>query len=160
MQVSCGRATVWAKPTVPMKPPATRQAIAWLQSEPAFARVGEQSARLAALQQDLRRSQPTMNLTVVAYENGQLVVGAAHAALAAKVRQIEPSLVASLSGRGWKVDSIRFRTQWRPDVPTRPRPEKGSPGSAAVANISALAQQIEHPALSEALRRLASRHGG
>lgn len=160
MQAWRGRARVLDHPAAPMKPTTTRQAIDWLQAEPAFAQVGEQSARLAAVQQALQRSLPTVALTVVAFERGQLVVGAAHAAVAAKLRQSEPSLIAALARNGWKVDTIRFKTQWKPDVPVRPRREKGKPGEAAVADISALARRIEHPGLSEALSRLARRHGG
>jgi hypothetical protein len=97
---------------------------------------------------------------VVSFERSQLVVGAAHAAVAAKVRQIEPSLLAALQKRGWQVDAIRFKPHWRPPEAPRARPVKEAPGDDAVAQVSALARQIRHTGLSQALSRLARRHGG
>lgn len=142
-----------------MKPPKSKQAITWLRTEPGFARLGEQASRLAALQEDLKRSMPTLVLSVIALEKDTLVVGAAHAAVAAKVRQLEPTLIAALARRGWKIDRIRFKPQWRP-VETAPvRTVKNGPGPEATAGIEALAVQVEDPRLKAALHRLATRHG-
>jgi hypothetical protein len=143
-----------------MKPLKSRQAIAWLRTEPGFARLGEQAARLAGLQQDLSRCMPALALTVVALERDTLVVGAAHAAVAARVRQLEPTLVASLARCGWKIDRIRFKPQWRPEPPAPAQAVKTSPGPAAIAGIAALSERIEDPRLKAALRRMANRHGG
>jgi len=85
------------------KPHAPRQALAWLRNEPGFARLGEQATRLAALQADLARGVPTLPLTVVAFERDTLVLGAAHAAVAAKVRQMEPTILGALARRGWRI---------------------------------------------------------
>jgi hypothetical protein len=143
-----------------MKTPPQKAAIAWLRTEPAFAALGEQAARMAALERDLRSALPGIALTVVSFERSQLVVGAAHAAVAAKVRQIEPSLIAALRQRGWQVDAIRFKPHWRPPAVPIVRPVKAAPGENAVAQVAALALQIRHSGLSEALSRLARRHGG
>jgi hypothetical protein len=143
-----------------MKPLKSRQAIAWLRTEPGFARLGEQAARLAGLQQDLTRCMPALALTVVALERDTLVVGAAHAAVAARVRQLEPTLVASLRRCGWKIDRIRFKPQWRPGAAAPVHAAKTSPGPAAIAGIAALSERIEDPRLKAALRRMADRHGG
>jgi hypothetical protein len=143
-----------------MKTPPQKAAIAWLRTEPAFAALGEQAARMAALERDLRSALPGIALTVVSFERSQLVVGAAHAAVAAKVRQIEPSLIAALRQRGWQVDAIRFKPHWRPPAAAIVRPVKAAPGESAVAQVAALARQIRHTGLSEALSRLARRHGG
>jgi hypothetical protein len=143
-----------------MKPLKSRHAVAWLRTEPGFARLGEQASRLASLQQDLTRCMPLLALTVVALERDTLVVGAAHAAVAARVRQLEPTLVAALGRCGWKIDRIRFKPQWRPVAAPPPRTPKASPGPDAIADISALSERIEDPRLKAALRRLATRHGG
>jgi hypothetical protein len=140
------------------KPHAPRQAFAWLRTEPGFARLGEQAGRLAALQADLARGVPTLPLTVVAFERDTLVVGAAHAAVAAKVRQMEPTILGALARRGWRIQKIRFKPQWRPE-PSRPkRRDQDMPGPEAVAGIEALSEQVEDPRLKAALRRLATRH--
>lgn len=143
-----------------MKTSPQRAAIAWLRNEPAFAALGEQAARMAALERDLRSALPGITLTVVSFERSQLVVGAQHAAVAAKVRQIEPSLIASLQKRGWQVDAIRFKPHWRPPAVPSARPVKEAPDAQAVAKVAELAGQVRHTGLSEALSRLARRHGG
>jgi hypothetical protein len=144
-----------------MKPRTrSRNAVAWLRTEPGFARLGEQAARLADLQADLARCVPGLALTVVALERDTLVVGAAHAAVAAKIRQSTPTVLAALARQGWKIERIRFKPQWRPGPARPPRRQKDAPGAAAVASIAALAERVEDPKLKEALRRLAARHGG
>ena len=104
-----------------MKPPRSRNALSWLTAEPSFARLGEQAARLAALEADVRRALPGLALTVVAFEHKQLVVGANHAAMAAKVRQVEPTLIAALGRKGWAVDKVRFKPLFRAPVANAPR---------------------------------------
>lgn len=142
-----------------MKPfPRSRHAMAWLRSEPVLAALGEQASRLAALQADLDRCAPGLGLTVVALERDALVVGAAHAAVAAKVRQIGPTLVAGLARAGWRIATVRFKPQWRPPVAPPARRPKQPPGADAVADIAALSERIEDPKLKAALRRLAARH--
>jgi hypothetical protein len=143
---------------LPMKPPRSRNALSWLTAEPSFARLGEQAARLAALEADVRRALPGLALTVVAFEHKQLVVGANHAAMAAKVRQVEPTLIAALGRKGWAVDKVRFKPLFRAPVANAPRRDTLPPGADAVAHIADLSQQVEHPGLKDALARLAARH--
>jgi len=142
----------------PIKPAASRHAVSWLEREPGFARLGEQAARLAALQAELAREAPAMALTVIALERDTLVVGAPHAAVAARLRQLTPSLVAALARRGWRVERIRFKPQWRPAPLPPPRAAKAAPGPGAVAGIRALSDTVDDPRLRAALRRLAARH--
>jgi hypothetical protein len=136
----------------------SRNAAAWLRDEPVLAALGEQASRLAALQVELDRCAPGLGLAVVALERDTLVVGAAHAAVAAKMRQVGPTLLAGLARAGWRIETIRFRPQWRPP-PTRPAPRSKPPLDArAVAGIAALSEGIADPALKAALQRLAARH--
>lgn len=136
----------------------SRHAVAWLETEPGFARLGEHAARLAALQVDLHACAPGMALAVIALERDVLVVGAAHAAVAAKVRQTTPTIVAALARRGWRIASIRFKPQWRPAVSAPVRAVKSVPDARAVEGIDALAERVDHARLKAALRRLAGRH--
>jgi hypothetical protein len=144
----------------PAAPARARNAEAWLRAEPGFAALREQAARLADLQADLARCVPGLGLVAVALERDLLVVGAAHAAVAAKVRQVEPTIVAALAQRGWAIRRIRFKPQWRPAPGGPARAPKSAPGPGAIAEVAALAERVEDPALKAALRRLAARHGG
>ena len=142
-----------------MKPaPRSRPVIDWLQAEPGFARLGEQAARLAALQADLRECVPGLALTAIALERDVLVVGAAHAAVAARIRQTGPSVLAALGRRGWRIASIRFKPQWQPSQAPAARTAKAAPGPDAVACVDALSERVEDPRLKAALRRFAARH--
>jgi len=141
-----------------MKPAPSRPAIAWLQREPTLARLGEQAARLTALQAALDRLTPGMALAVIALERDALVVGAPHAAVAARLRQQAPSLIAALAREGWRVERIRFKPQWRPAADARRAKQVTPPGAAALAGLSALADAVAEPGLRAALRRLARRH--
>ena len=88
-----------------MKPSRkSKPAIAWLRTEPGFARLGEQASRLAALQVDLQRCMPGLGLDVIALERDTLVVGAAHAAVAAKVPQVTPTLRKMIHARKDEAD--------------------------------------------------------
>jgi hypothetical protein len=138
--------------------PRSRHAISWLRAEPGFAALGEQAQRLAALQQDVQQALPGWALTVIALERETLVLGAAHAAMAARLRQVGPSLMQTLRARGWTVGKVRFKPQWRPDPPLPQRAPKQAPGAAAVARITALSTAVSDPRLRAALERLAARH--
>src|SRR5215210_5394386 len=94
-----------------MKPRVGRHALSWLGEEPAFARVAEHSRRMRELQRDVARCVPAMTLTVLALDRDALVLAAPHAGIAAKLRQFEPTLIAGLAERGWRVTRIRFRPQ-------------------------------------------------
>lgn len=147
------------RPEVVLKPfPRSAQALRWLRGEPAFAQVREQAARLAALQQTLREVMPGLDLTVLALDRDTLVVGARHAASAARVRQVGPTLLAALSRAGWRIEQIRFRTRWQPPSDGPRRPPKATPGPRAIAAIAALSEQVDDPRLRAALARMAARH--
>jgi hypothetical protein len=143
----------------PFGPAASRPALAWLGSEPAFAQLQERVVRLAALQDELRRCVPGVTLNVIALERGVLVVGAAQASAAARVRQFGPSILAALNSRGWKVEQIRFKPQM-PKGRGPVRPPKDAVGAGAVASLTELSAKVTDPRLRDALLRLARRHGG
>ncbi|HYF57883.1 MAG TPA: DciA family protein [Burkholderiaceae bacterium] len=142
-----------------LKPSASRPALAWLRTEPVFARLGEQASRIAAVQADLLETMPGLAVTVIAFEQDTLVVGARHAAVAARVRQLEPTLLAALRRRGWKLDRIRFKPQWQAPPAAPVRRVKDSPGADAVARLEELSEQVGEGRLRAALRRMAARHG-
>ncbi len=142
-----------------MKPfPRSAQALSWLRREPAFVQLREQAGRLAAVQRALQEAMPGLELTVIALERDTLVVGARHAASAARVRQVGPTLLAALARAGWRIERIRFRTRWQPPPEGPPRPPKAAPGPNAIAAIAALSDRVEDPRLRAALARMAARH--
>jgi hypothetical protein len=139
--------------------PDPRHALAWLGGEAGFAELRDRVRRLEDLQRCLVRCVPGVSLTALSLEDGVLVVAAAQAAAAAKVRQFGPSLLAELNREGWRVERVRFKPRLPGGTGARrvPKPPL-APGS--VATVAALADTVADPKLRDALRRLARRHGG
>lgn len=135
-------------------------ALDWLHTDPSFASVGEQARALETLTALVRSVLPGQPVSVIAYDRDRVVIGAAHAAWAARIRQVEPSLITALRAAGWTVNSIRFKPLWQAQETASPRRIKSAPGEQAMAEVSALVQRIEHPGLREALARFAARHRG
>jgi len=88
--------------------------------------------RLSALEKDLQQIQPQLALTPLKLANQILVVTAGSPAVAARLRQFEPSLIEGLRARGWLVGRIRFRPIAVHDVPKPPSVRIKQPVSPAV----------------------------
>ena len=138
-----------------MRPTTPRHALGWLEREDSFRSLTDRAERLLALQADLRQCAPSLGLVALGIEQDTLAVGTQSASAAAKLRQLEPSIVASLNDRGWKVKRIRFRPQPRGFEPmTPPHQPRAQIPAAALADFEALSEQADSPALKEALTHL------
>ncbi|KMQ78168.1 hypothetical protein BPMI_04997 [Candidatus Burkholderia pumila] len=117
--------------------------------------------QVAALQRDLTTLLPdylAANVEPGFIKDGVLALFAAHNALAARLRHIEPRLLADLQQRGWAVDSLKIRV--RPQAMKEPAPVKQARMSAAGASaLSKLAETLAPSPLQEALAKMATRHG-
>lgn len=116
--------------------------------------------QVASLQRDLSALLPdylASNVEPGFIKDGVLALFAAHNALAARLRHLEPRLLADLQARGWAVDSLRIRV--RPQSMKDPAPPKQARMSPAGASaLQELADTLEPSPLQEALARMASRH--
>ncbi len=130
--------------------------LAWLDGHAGFGALTARAEVLLALQSDLDALPAgARRLTALGLQDEVLVLSAPGAALAAKLRQIEPSILAGLSARGWQVKRIRIQPQ-----PPRqgPRPAQAEPKppipAAAVSAFESLEREVEDPGLKRALARL------
>lgn len=141
-----------------MNPTPSKHPLGWLGQEPSFKALTDRAQQLLALQGDLHLCVPAIALTALSLDKGTLVVAASGAAAAAKLRQIEPSVLACLRARGWTLSKIRFRPRPAGSVapPPAPRPRAPIP-EHALAGLAALSEQASDPALREALERLLQR---
>ncbi|MDR5732849.1 DUF721 domain-containing protein [Caballeronia sp. LZ025] len=118
--------------------------------------------QMAALQRDLTALLPdylAANIEPGFIKDGVLALFAAHNALAARLRHMEPRLLADLQQRGWAVDSLRIRV--RPQAVREAAPPKQARMSAAGASaLHELAESLAPSPLQEALARMAARHQG
>jgi hypothetical protein len=90
-------------------------------------------------------------------KDGVLALFAAHNALAARLRHLEPRLLSDLQQRGWSVNSLRIRV--RPQAVKEPPPVKQARMTPAGADaLHALSESLAPSPLQAALARMAARH--
>ncbi len=114
--------------------------------------------RLSALEKDLQQIQPRLALKPLKLANQVLVVTAGSPAVAARLRQFEPSLVEGLRARGWLVGRIRFRPIAAHDIPPPPKPREKEPVSPKVlSELQAFEEDDMNPELKAALHSFVRR---
>ena len=137
-----------------MRPNAPRHALGWLDQEAGFRALADRAQRLLALQEDLRRSAAGLELTALGVEHDCLLVGTPGAAVAAKLRQMEPTIVEDLYSRGWQIKRIRFRPQPKAGSAAARFEARAAIPASALARLGDLAKETSSPALKEALANL------
>lgn len=112
------------------------------------------AARMLALQQDCKALLPVVfdACSVLQFENGQLVLSVANAALAAKLKQQLPKLQEGLLKRGWQVNAVRLKLQVRNIVTEKPYAKELSLPKQAVSAFAALRDSLEDSPQNEALK--------
>jgi hypothetical protein len=126
----------------------------------AFAPLRAGVEQIAAIQRDLNALLPDYLAASVEpgfIKDGTLALFAAHNALAARLRHLEPRLVADLQARGWPLNNVRIRV--RPQAVKEPAPPKQArmtPTGAAA--LMALSESMEPSPLQAALAKMAARH--
>ena len=125
----------------------------------AFAPLRAGVEQIAAIQRDLNALLPDYLAASVEpgfIKDRTLALFAAHNALAARLRHLEPRLVADLQARGWPLDSVRIRV--RPQAVKDPAPPKQARMTpAGTAALQALSETLEPSPLQAALARMAAR---
>jgi hypothetical protein len=126
----------------------------------AFAPLRAGVEQIAAIQRDLDALLPDYLAASVEpgfIKDGKLALFAAHNALAARLRHLEPRLVADLQARGWALDGVRIRV--RPQaVKDAPLPKQARMTPAGAAALAALSENLPPSPLQEALAKMAARH--
>ncbi|MFT4070018.1 DciA family protein [Paraburkholderia sp.] len=126
----------------------------------AFAALRAGVEQIAALEKDLRELLPDYLATSVEpgfIKEGVLALFAAHNALAARLRHLEPRLLSDLQQRGWPVHALKIRV--RPQLAKAPPPVKQARMTPAGATaLQQLSESLAPSPLQEALARMAARH--
>ena len=126
----------------------------------AFATLRAGVEQIASLEKDLRELLPDYLGSSVEpgfIKDGVLALFAAHNALAARLRHLEPRLLSDLQQRGWSVNSLRIRV--RPQAVKEPPPVKQARMTPAGADaLHALSESLAPSPLQAALARMAARH--
>ncbi|WP_153099328.1 DUF721 domain-containing protein [Paraburkholderia hayleyella] len=144
----------------PFNPRSLQPAVEVLNRADTFAALRAGIEQIAALQRDLRQLLPDYLATSIEpgfIKNGVLALFAAHNALAARLRHLEPRLLADLQQRGWAVNTLKIRV--RPQTLKEPQPVKQARmTSTAVAALQALSESLAPSPLQAALARMSARH--
>lgn len=140
------------------RPTPPRHPLGWLEQSPGFRALTDRAQRLLALQSDLAQCAPARGLSALELEDGTLVVGTPGAAAAAKLRQLEPTIVGHLAARGWNVRRIRFRPMPVGMVaPLPPLQPRGPIPADALRALQAMSSEAANESLRAALERLVRR---
>ncbi|PXW24450.1 DUF721 domain-containing protein [Paraburkholderia caballeronis] len=126
----------------------------------AFAPLRAGVEQIAAMERDLAQLLPDYLATSVEpgfIKDGTLVLFAAHNALAARLRHLEPRLVTDLQARGWALNALRIRV--RPQsVKEPPQPKQARMTPAGAVALHELSETLPPSPLQQALAKMAARH--
>jgi hypothetical protein len=131
-----------------------RAAADWLGEDQAFARLHHDAQRLSAIHAALSRATGGLDIRPVRLDEGTLCVTVTGPAMAARLRQVEPSTVSALRQDGWAVAKLRIRA--RPAAqPPAPPPTPRQPIPPAVRQaLATLAERVSDAQLQAGLRAL------
>jgi hypothetical protein len=141
---------------------AARPLDAYLNSTDGLARMKAHAGRLVKLQRAFEKLAPhylAASSRVANLKLGKLVIHADSGAVAAKLRQMLPSLVSGLSAEAAEITEIQVRVQPFAVAPQQFRPRTApAVGAAAKADLRRLTEQLPADSrLREALERLLRR---
>lgn len=141
---------------------AARSLDAYLNSAGGLARLSAHAGRLVKLQRVFEKIAPSYlagSCRVANYKLGKVVIHADSGMVAAKLRQMLPSLVGEFSLEGAEVTEIQVKVQ--PSHVAPQHKKRGAPpsvGSAAKSGLHRLAETLPEDApLKESLERLVRR---
>lgn len=137
--------------------PRARSVQAVLDEDPGLRPLIDRIDTLRHGQQILSSGWPHLNLRIMAVRDDSLTVGAPNAALSAKCRQLEPSMLAALRPLYPGLMSIRFRTDPAATSLAQPRPAKQPISARSLATLRAAIPTMAAGPLREALLRLVNR---
>jgi hypothetical protein len=128
----------------------------YLKASPELAAVTQHAERLIALQHLFEAVAPpalARQCRVANFKQGKLVIHAANAFIAAKLRQMLPSLSDEFSNRGWQITAIQVAVQDQQPAPRPTEPLPSPPSPAARAGLAEFARSAD-PRLRDAVEHL------
>jgi hypothetical protein len=136
----------------------------YFRSADTLSRLGDHAARLVRLQAILERELPpqlTEMCGVANLKGEELVIHARGGAVAARLKQMIPSLLAAYARQGVLLGGIRLRVEVRNPPPAAPPPPRRSVSSRTRGQLADPAGELPAASpLAQALRRFVRRSGG
>jgi hypothetical protein len=136
-----------------------RTARNWLADDPGFAELARRVDDLVAIQATLARACPGLPVTVASLSAGTLNLTVPGAAWASRLRQSEPSIIATLAAQGLRVERLKIRPARQFAAPgARAQPRSPIP-PATLSRMAEIESTMEPGALRQALSRLLQARG-
>ncbi|RDU94841.1 DciA family protein [Trinickia dinghuensis] len=152
------RFSSFSKFAAPRRPQAVAEVLG---RTDAFAALRAGVEQIAALERDLVQLLPdylSANVEPGFIKDGTLTLFAAHSALAARLRHVEPRLLSELQLRGWPVRALAIKVRPRA-VAEPPAPKQARMTPVGAAALQALSRSLAPSPLQVALAKMAARHG-
>ncbi|UOD50846.1 DciA family protein [Orrella daihaiensis] len=119
--------------------------------------------RLLALQDAISKELPAAmrkGFAVAQIKGSELTLIADHSALAAKLRQLQPTLLKSIQAAGWNAEILKIKVATRPNTPPATQARKAARplDETDLNHFDALSSQLQEGPLADAVKRLLSHH--
>jgi hypothetical protein len=122
----------------------------------ALASLVPQARKLAALRQDFQSLLPASlakACSPMSWRGGVLKVHAANPAVAAKLKQLMPSVTAQLQDKGWQITETALRVQPLEEAESKGISKIGALKPASSERFRAVAERLSDSPLKEVLKR-------
>jgi hypothetical protein len=150
-----------AAPPLPILDQMTQPLGRYFQTADAIARLSEHAARLTRLQAILVRALPPLlaeSCAVANLKGEELVIHARSGAVAARLKQMLPSLVEAYARQGVLLAGVKIKVDVRNPAPLRPALPRRTVSAQARGSLAQLATTLPAGSpLAQALRRFVSR---
>jgi hypothetical protein len=146
-----------------MVKPYASHALEWAEQGTNSSSVLLTAHRLLALQEIIARElAPAMraSFAVTQLQGNELTLIADHAAMAAKLRQLQTSLLKHIQAAGWNVEILKFKVATRPSAPQIHQTPKLARAldHSDLRHFETLSTHLEPGPLADAVTKLLSRH--
>lgn len=146
-----------------MTKPTASHALEWAEQGQHASGVMLTAQRLIALQEIIGKQLPAAmrgGFAVAQVKGAELTLIVDHAALAAKLRQLTPSLLKHIQDGGWHAESLKIKVASKPNAPPPYQTERQAQplDASALGHFEALRQELRPGPLAQAIDRLLSHH--
>lgn len=146
-----------------MVKPLVSHALEWAEQGQSSSSVLATAQRLLALQEAIAKQLPLAmrdKFAVSQVKGNELTLIVEHAALASKLRQLQPTLLKHIQLAGFNVETLKFKVASRPNRPPVIQSQKlAQPlNETDLGHFEALGSQLDAGPLADAVRRLLAHH--
>lgn len=146
-----------------MVKPRVSHALEWAEQGQSSGSVLATAQRLLILQEAIAKQLPMAmrdKFAISQVKGSELTLIAEHAALTAKLRQLQPTLLKHVQLAGFNIDTLKFKVASRPNrPPATPSQKLAQPlNETDLGHFEQLSTQLDAGPLADAVKRLLTHH--